>query len=319
MAKIVVGVEDSFRAEDAVALAGDLARVADANVLAVSAYPFDDRPSAHYNPSIRDDLCEAAERTLDQICEPLSQVTVEQVAMADPTPARALLRAAEEAGAALIVVGSSHGEFTGGLCPGSTAWRLLHGAPCAVALAPQGYRMGTPRSFNRVTAAFDGSAGGYAAVSVAAAIAESAGQALRVVTVFGSTDPPHPWVHPVPGVLRLDADAERAAREALTRATASLPHADAVFRVGDPGEELTRESERCDLLVLGSRDYGPQGAIVLGEVGRVLMRSAACPALILPHGDEARLGELFGARGSTDRLGGVTRIATGSGTHTVIA
>jgi nucleotide-binding universal stress UspA family protein len=294
VATIVVGVEDSFRAEDAVALARDLAAASDAKVLAVSAYPFDERPSAHYNPSMVGDLREAAERTLDQLCEPLSQVAVEQVAMADPTPARALLRAAQAADAALIVVGSSHGEFTGRVCPGSTAWRLLHGAPCAVALAPQGYRMRTPLAFDRVTAAFDGSAGGYAAVTAAAAIAERTGQALRVVSVFAPTDPPHPWMHPVPGFLRLDADAERAAREALARATEGLPGADASFLFGEPGEELVRESEACDLLVLGSRDYGPEGVIVLGEVGRAVMRSAACPALILPHGAGAPLGELFG-------------------------
>jgi nucleotide-binding universal stress UspA family protein len=294
VATIVVGVEDSFRAEDAVALADDLARAADAKILAVSAYPFDERPSAHYNQSMRGDLCEAAERTLDQVCEPLSQVPVELLALADPTPARALLRAAEGAGAGLIVVGSSHGEFTGRVCPGSTGWRLLHGAPCAVALAPQGYRMRTRRTFNRVTAAFDGSAGGYAALTAAAAIAEETGQALRVVSVFGPTDPPRPWVHPVPGILRLDADAERAARDALARATENLPHAEAAFLFGDPGEELVRESEVCDLLVLGSRDYGPEGVIVLGEVGRAVMRTAACPALILPHDVGAPLGGLFG-------------------------
>jgi nucleotide-binding universal stress UspA family protein len=297
VATIVVGVEDSFRAEDAVALARDLARAADANVLAVSAYPFDDRPSAHYNPAIRGSLCEAAERTLDRICEPLSQVPLDQLALPDPSPARALIHAATDSGAALIVIGSSHGEFTGRVRPGSTAWRLLQGAPCAVALAPQGYRMRTPTALNRVTAAFDGSAGGYAAVAAAAAIARSTGQTLRVVSVFSRTPAPQPWLHAAPGFLRLDEDAEREARAALEQATDDLPEAEPAFLRGEAGPELVRESELCDLLIIGSRSYGPAGVVVLGEVGDKVMRSAACPALILPRGVEAPLGGLFRAYG----------------------
>ena len=51
MATIVVGIEDSPRGQDAVALACDLAGASGAEVLAVRAYPFDSRESAHYNPA----------------------------------------------------------------------------------------------------------------------------------------------------------------------------------------------------------------------------------------------------------------------------
>jgi hypothetical protein len=53
VATIVVGIEDSFRAEDAVALAGDLAAAADAEVLAVSAYRFDDDAAGGPVPGLR--------------------------------------------------------------------------------------------------------------------------------------------------------------------------------------------------------------------------------------------------------------------------
>jgi nucleotide-binding universal stress UspA family protein len=230
----------------------------------------------------------------DRICEPLSQIAVTQLAVPDPSPARALIHAATDHRGALIVIGSSHGEFTGRVHPGSTARRLLQGAPCAVALAPQGYRMRTVSAFDRITAGFDGSAGGHAAVAAAAAIARSTGKALRVVSVFSPLPSPHPWLHPAPGFLRLDEDAEREARAALERVTRDLPQAEVAFLRGEPGRELLRESEICDLLVIGSRGYGPEHAIVLGEVGEDVMRSAACPALILPRGVEAPLGKLFG-------------------------
>jgi nucleotide-binding universal stress UspA family protein len=268
---IVVGVEDSFRAEDAVALARDLAAATGAGLLAVCAYPFDDRPSAHYNLALRENLREAAERTLDEVCQP----PIERVAVADPVPARALVRAARESGAILIVAGSSHGEFTGRVHPGSTGWNLLQGAPCAVALAPQGYRMWAAPGFGRVTAAFDGSPGGHDAVAAAAEIARATGRQLRVLTVFGPAEP---------RFARLDPDAEREARAALERVARGIEGAQVALVPGDPARELARESELTDLLVMGSRDYGPEGAVVLGDIGGAVVRTAACPVLTLPRG-----------------------------------
>jgi nucleotide-binding universal stress UspA family protein len=294
VATIVVGVEDSFRAEDALALVGDFARFAGAEVLAVSAYPFDDRPSAHYNLAMRGPVREAAERTLDRLCEPLSDVRdVRRLAVADPSPARALMSAAAEADAELIVIGSSHGEFTGRLAPGSTAWRLLQGSPCAVALAPQGYRMRPHVMCRRITAAFDGSAGGHAALAAAAAIAPATERTLRVVRVFSPDQPAPPWLHSSPGFLRLTSDAERAAKAELERAVERLPSAEAAFILGDPARELARESEVSDLIVIGSRGYGPAPAVILGEVSDRLIRTAACPALIVPNGVSAPLADLF--------------------------
>jgi nucleotide-binding universal stress UspA family protein len=136
---IVVGVEDSFRAEDAIAFARDLALATEAEIMAVNAYPFDAR--TRHLPAGRDELLVEAERTLDRLCEPLSQLPVTQAAVADLRPARALRRAAERSNATVIVVGSSRAEFTGRVHPGSTGRQLLRDAPCAIAFAPQGYRM----------------------------------------------------------------------------------------------------------------------------------------------------------------------------------
>ena len=84
---IIVGVDDSPRSEDAVALAGDLARAAGGEILAVCAFPFDDRPAAHFNLAMRTPLREACEATLERLCEPLSDVPqVRPIAVADPLP-----------------------------------------------------------------------------------------------------------------------------------------------------------------------------------------------------------------------------------------
>jgi nucleotide-binding universal stress UspA family protein len=288
----VVGVEDSFRAQDAIALVGDLARPAGAEVLAVSAFDFDDRPSAHYNLALREPLREATEVTLERLCGPLSDVPVRSLVVADPKPARALLQAAGEAQAALIVLGSSHGEFTGRVAPGSTARRLLAGAPCAVALAPQGHRMRPHLTWGRVTAAFDGSSASHAALSAAAALAAATGRMLRVVRILPQESPAPPWLQTAPGFLRLMPEAAEAAEAELRRACEPLP-AEAGFSIGDPVAELTRESEVCDLLVIGPRDYAPAGTVALGEVGEHLLQAAACPVLIVPNSPRSALADAF--------------------------
>ena len=61
MPTIIVGVDDSPRSEDAVALAGDLARAGGGEILAVCAFPFDDRPAAHFNLAMRAPLRDACE------------------------------------------------------------------------------------------------------------------------------------------------------------------------------------------------------------------------------------------------------------------
>jgi nucleotide-binding universal stress UspA family protein len=59
---------------------------------------------------------------------------------------------------------------------------------------------------------------------------------------------------------------------------------------GSAGEVLAAESADLDLLVTGSRGYGPRAAGLLGSTTHALMRSAACPGLVLPRGTRLELG-----------------------------
>ena len=71
-----------------------------------------------------------------------------------------------------------------------------------------------------------------------------------------------------------------------------LPHAETAFLKGTPALELARESEVSDLIVIGSRDYGPSGAVILGGVGGRVMQTAVCPAVVVPHAAAAPLADL---------------------------
>ena len=52
---------------------------------------------------------------------------------------------------------------------------------------------------------------------------------------------------------------------------------------GDPAEELATMAEHLDLLVLGSRAYGPSGRLLSGSTSTKLARRAACPLLVVPR------------------------------------
>lgn len=56
------------------------------------------------------------------------------------------------------------------------------------------------------------------------------------------------------------------------------------FRDSDPGRVLVEQSEQVDLLVLGSRAYGPIRSVLLGSVSSAVMRGASCPVLVVPRG-----------------------------------
>ncbi len=52
---------------------------------------------------------------------------------------------------------------------------------------------------------------------------------------------------------------------------------------GLTGEELAAFSEEMDILVVGSRGYGPVRRLVLGSTSDYLERHARCPLLVLPR------------------------------------
>ena len=49
---------------------------------------------------------------------------------------------------------------------------------------------------------------------------------------------------------------------------------------------LEQFSNDVDLLVCGSRGYGPLGSVLLGGVSRRLVHRAACPVIVVPRGTE---------------------------------
>src|SRR3954469_25104353 len=111
--------------------------------------------------------------------------------------ARALHEAAEAEDAGLLVVGSSRRGPLGRVVPGSTAARLLRGAPCPVAVVPRAW---TARGvIATIGVACADSEEGRAALRAGHTLARAAGATLRVLTVvepgpalYAATEPSTP-------------------------------------------------------------------------------------------------------------------------------
>jgi nucleotide-binding universal stress UspA family protein len=84
----------------------------------------------------------------------------------------------------------------------------------------------------------------------------------------------------VPGAGTVGETLPTLVEQARQRITA-LADVEAHAAYGVPAEELAVYSASLDLLVVGSRGYGPLGRLVHGSTSRQLGRSARCPLLVL--------------------------------------
>ena len=213
---------------------------------------------------------------------------------------RALHEAAEAEEAALLVVGSTARGVIGRVLPGSTAERLMHGAPCPIAVVPRGWKPGG--GVQTIGVAYTDTDEGREALAAAHALARKAEVTLRVLTVvnvraagYAETEARRPGrrgkdFDEVEGEHRVKAEA--AVRELVAEIGQDVEvQVDAFLE--DPAETLIRVSEHLDLLVCGSRGYGPLRAVLLGGVSRRVAAEAHCPVIVLPRGVAAPLDALL--------------------------
>ena len=178
----VVGHDGTERGDDAVALARRLSALYDAELLAVHVIgmpPTRDRFTGPVLDRLEDAagvVLARARRGLEDTPGPAPR------AVHASSPAAGLQAVCDAEGAGLVTVGPGHRGPIGRVLAGTTAERLLSGAPCPVALAPRGYAEAV-ESFERVVAGYDGSEESGLALQVAAELASLAGVRLRIVAV----------------------------------------------------------------------------------------------------------------------------------------
>jgi nucleotide-binding universal stress UspA family protein len=249
---------------------------------------------------VDEDLIEDATQAVHDLEAELRSlgIEVEVRRLEGTSAARALHRMGEQDDAGLLVVGSDRRSGAGRVRAGSTGARLLHGAPCPVAVVPRSWRNGRPAT---IGVAYVDSEEGHEALRGAYALAQRVRATVRAITVVKPTLAMYARteartagragkdLEDVEGEHKLLA--ERSLRRAVEQLGADVP-VEAEALVGDPVDVLVSTSQHLDLLVCGSRGYGPVRAVLLGSVSGPVMSAAHCPVVVVPRGVKASLAAL---------------------------
>lgn len=277
----LVGVNGHLGNSDAVGLAKELLHEGGELTLA-HIYPGDARiwgeSGAEYSAVERERALKLLTQVRDQ-GDVNAQLRYEESA----SVGRGLHELAEAVGADLLVVGSSVNGLRGRVLLGDDARAALNGAPCAVAIAPSGYSRENA-TIREIGVAYNGSPESDNAISVARKLAAKHGAKLSAfeavsIPTYAFLAGPVPIENTVEGLVRQ-------ARERITALGDVEPHA----AYGNAAEELALYSASIDLLVVGSRDYGPIGRLMHGSTSHQLARTARCPLLALTRAARAADG-----------------------------
>lgn len=189
----------------------------------------------------------------------------------------ALIAASEDAW--MVVAGSQGMGAVGRLLLGSVTTGLVHYAHCPVAVIHSG-ETAAPDPGAPVLLGVDGSPASEAATALAFDEASRRGVGLRVVHVWSDVG-----VFPV---LGMDwRDREREGQEVLAERLAGWQERYPDVRVermlfcDKPSRWLLQESERAQLVVVGSRGRGGFPGMLLGSVSSAVAQSATVPVIVV--------------------------------------
>ena len=193
----------------------------------------------------------------------------------------------ERSHADLVIVGSSRSAPPGHVAIGRHGRQLLYDAPFALGVAARdlhdrGLHLGA------IAVGYDGGPEAEAALATAADLARAADARLLVRRVVEDRVPilsGDAWI--AMAELSHEQMWETARRNALAEARESASQLGEAVElsatIGDPGYEIRALSEAVDLVVVGSRRWGPVARLVTGGVGETLVRDASSSILIVPR------------------------------------
>ena len=279
---ILVGYDGSPQSRDALALATAIAGTSNAPLLLGWVEPVG--PMDLPYDAILAPVQDRAEDALHDVAEELRRGGLDVATHVGlfGSAARGLQELAENESAAFVVVGSSHRGRIGRVFAGTVAARLLQGAPCPIAVATRGLAADPGWSPVSIGLAYNGTSEARAALEQARALAVMTGGRVHVISVAETLAAPH-----------LIAEPEALERVAREQAQGWLDEAGALLGTdvavepelghGQPAMVLERASEHLDILVVGSRGYGPIRRVLLGSVATHIVAHSHCPVIVTPR------------------------------------
>ena len=274
---VLVGVDGRPGGRDAIALASRL-RSPDGRLTLAHVHGGQLAAAHAISPGVVATDREARETLLERELAAADLATgAELIGIEALSPGRALHQQAEEQGADLIVVGSCGRGVLGRAMLGDDTRAALNGSPCAVAIARLGYAE-HPTPFAKIGVGYDGSPESTMALETARTLAAPTRASVHVLEVLSL--PSYAYMGVIPPIT--GEGIEAMLQEANDRLR-ELPDVEAHAVCGLTGEELAQFGEDVDLLVVGSRGYGPLKRLVLGSTSAFLQRHARCSLLVLPR------------------------------------
>lgn len=276
---IMVGYDGSEHAKDALAFARRICEAEGAKLIVAHVVPWDPWAAVDARPT------HAADDLRREVVSIVEEWSAESHEVRSNSPAHGLSDLAEELGVDLVVVGSSHRGPMGRAFAGSVGRGLLHGAPCAIAVAPSRYRY-TGR-LDRIGVAMDGGPEARHALEAAIELADRVEADIRVMAVADPVGYSNAWGF---GYV-VDYEAICAQYdEVLADAVAAVPdahHPESAILRGHAATAIAHACEDTDVLFVGSRAYGPVRRVLLGSVSSELVDSVPCAVLVTPRGSES--------------------------------
>lgn len=281
--RYVVGYAATARGGDAVNLAVALARRQGATVDLVMVMPEDSPYNGVYPPvSGFDDIL--AQQVAQWLDEGLALIPNDVQAQAHirrgESEAQALIEAAQELGAQLLVIGASSTGLFKRFSIGSVASSLLHAAPIPVVLAPAGYSRTDP--IMRVTCALGTRAGAADVMETAVAMAKSRQLPLRLVSLVALG----------PGDSTAGVEQARTHLHEVAQGTPGLgtedldrPGVEIVVGKGRSIEDAVDELdwEKGEILLIGSSRLAQNASIFLGATANRILRALPVPMIVVPR------------------------------------
>jgi nucleotide-binding universal stress UspA family protein len=287
ISRIAVGVDGYPESSDAIVLGATIARAVVAELVLVTVYPepLVILPEEMNRKSLERHATAMLREARDSLA-PHARLAVE----ADLSAPRALERVVRRERLDLLVVGSSRHGSEGHVRIGKRTRELLCHFNCALAIAPRGMHRRHAPQLKRIGVGHDGSPESDAAVALAGAIATAAGADLHITAVVDDRIPPIGWSTLAIGGAAMPVweeavvDEMRRRQEAVLTALAGTGgNGEAGVLRGRPADALLKLSEEVDLLVIGSRRWGPVARLLLGSTGEALAHDASCSLLVVPR------------------------------------
>lgn len=283
---IVVGIAAIKEQDPHLGPAIELAEVLGATLHVVHAFAIPDPivhpypETVHFDPSVIESLRKSAESQLEAQVRSIS--ASEQIrCRVLPVPADlALLEAAAEVGADLLMVGATRLGMISRKVLGTTAQRVVRAAAMPV-LVSRGAGRGRPR---RVLLATDLSEiGGKVqrrAFEMLAMLSDPNRLEIRSLLVIDYDSSVLPDVSP----SDLQREGELRLTDFLERTGAGDRGIEKAVQVGKPSREIVTQAEewKADLLVLGTHGRRGVSRFLIGSVAESVLRSAPCDVLVIP-------------------------------------